>query len=268
MTRRLKVLTREGAETYGEIRIHHSRYMRLSNFEGRTVLPDGRELAVSEDAVFRQVSSRNEKRFVTTAAFPAVEPGAILDWSYDLSFDSIYYLEPWYFQAEVPVLHSEITYHIPRNLSVGSWGVPPPGRPFQHEGHREKNGRRLRVWVDDLPAIPDEPHSFPEEDLRARFMLIPKRLGYVSDSLPLMETWEEVCRLFDERIYTRMIRTPRPVKRKAREIAAGAVSAGAGALPDVAGAGAAAWPSARGTRSATRPPCRRAGSSRTPPGDA
>jgi len=226
VTRRLKVLTRQGAETNGEIRVLHSRYMRLSNFEGRTVLPDGRELAVGKDAIFRRVSSRSEKRFVTAAAFPAVEPGAILDWTYDLSFESIFNLKPWYFQAEVPVLHSEITYHIPRNLSVGSWGASLPGKPFQQEGHPEPNGRRLRVWLDDLPAIPDEPHSFPPEDLRARFMLIPLRMGYVGDSIPLMDTWEGVCRLFDEAVYARMMRTPRQVKRKAREIEAGAVAAG------------------------------------------
>ena len=216
VTVRLKVLTLEGVESFGEIAIRHSRYERLSNFEGRTVLPDGRELAVDKDAVFRRVSSRSEKRFITTAVFPSVEPGAILDWSYDLSSDSIFYLEPWYFQEKVPVLHSEITYHIPSHVAIGAWASEPPGEPFQVSEELEKDGRRVRVCLDNLPAIPDEPSSFPEEDLQAWFMLMPKKTGY--GSVPLLNTWQDVCRLFDEAMYGRLMRTPRRVKRKARQI--------------------------------------------------
>lgn len=223
VTRRLKVLTPEGAETYGEIEIPHSRYVRLSNFDGRTVLPDGREMPVGKDAVFRSLSSRSERVFVTRAAFPNVEPGAILDWSYDISFDSIFYLEPWYFQADAPVLHSEVTYHIPNNLTVTPWGTSLPGKPFQQELQSEKDGRRLRVWLDNLPAIPDEPFSFPSEDLRARFMLVPKRMGSVADSVPLMETWKDVCKLIDEGIYIEVGRKAKSVKRLAKELEASAV---------------------------------------------
>jgi hypothetical protein len=227
---RVKILTPEGAESYGEVAIPHSRQVRLSNFEGRTVLPDGRELAVDKDAVFRRTSSRSEKEFVTAAAFPAVETGAILDWTYDLSFDSIFYLEPWYLQEEVPVLHTEVLYHIPGTLAVKAWGHSLPGKPFQQEVEREMDGRRLRIWLENVPPLPDEPFSVPEEDLRVKFMLIPKEMDYLGERLPLMDTWKDVCKLIDEQIYQDVGRKARAVKRKAKELAAAAGEGGSRAV--------------------------------------
>jgi len=215
---RVKVLTPEGAESYGEVAIPHSRQVRLSNFDGRTVLPDGRELAVEKDAIFQRVSSRSEKEFVTAAAFPAVEPGVILDWSYDLSFDSFFYLEPWYFQEDVPVLHTEVLYHIPASLVVRAWGQSLPGKPFQHEVNNEKGGKRLRVWLEDVPALPDEPFSVPAEELRVKFMLIPLEMDYFGRLLTLMDTWKDVCKMIDEQIYQEVGRKAKAVKRKAREL--------------------------------------------------
>ena len=219
---RVKVLTPEGAESYGEVAIPHSRQVRLSNFDGRTVLPDGRELAVEKDAIFQRVSSRSEKEFVTAAAFPGVEPGAILDWNYDLSFDSIFYLQPWYFQEDVPVLHTEVLYHIPNNLAVKAWGHTLPGKSFQQDVNPEKDGRRLRVWLDDVPAVPDEPFSVPSEELRVKFMLIPREMDYFGQRLTLMDTWKDVCRLIDDQFYGKVGRKAKAVKRKAKELAAAA----------------------------------------------
>src|SRR5215207_531151 len=66
---RIKILTEEGKEQ-GEIAIPHSGYVRLQSFRGRTVLPDGRVVPVPADAKFKRKMSRQEKRFVTSVAFP------------------------------------------------------------------------------------------------------------------------------------------------------------------------------------------------------
>lgn len=219
--RRIKVLTPEGAEEYGEVEILHSRQLRLANFKGRTLLPDGREMEVGSDAVFERTESRTERKFVTAVAFPNVEPGAILDYSYDLHFDSIFHLEPWYFQARVPVLRSEIVYHIPDSLVVGAWGKALPGKEIHQEVQSEKGARRLHVWMENLPALADEPASVPDEDLSAKFMLVPKRLEYLGSIQPLMESWRDVCRLVEEQIYENVGRKAKAVRRKAQELTAG-----------------------------------------------
>ena len=76
---RRKILTEEGKK-YGEAVVFHSKQSKLQDLQGRTVLPDGREVPLPKDAVFKRRLSRSEKQFVTSIAFPAVEVGAILDY--------------------------------------------------------------------------------------------------------------------------------------------------------------------------------------------
>ena len=86
---RVKVLTEEGTE-FGNVEVGHSRWLRLDDFEGRTIAADGREVELAKDQVFKEQRSRRGKEFVTKAAFPAVEPGAIIDYRYTLYWDSLF----------------------------------------------------------------------------------------------------------------------------------------------------------------------------------
>ena len=63
--------------------------------------------------------------YVTAVAFPAVQVGAILDYRYDLRFDSIFFTEPWYFAGRLPTLLSEIVYYIPKSVSAQTWSRDP-----------------------------------------------------------------------------------------------------------------------------------------------
>ena len=215
---RLKILKEEGKK-YGEVAIPHSSFRRLTEFEGRTVLPDGRELPVAEDAVFRERRSRARKTFVTKAAFPAVEVGAILDYAYTLRWDSISYLAPWYFNNRIPTLLSEITYIKPGNMSLQPWAVR-TGRPdFMHEEKNHPLGVRLRVWMEDLPDVPDEPHSFPFADLASRFMLVPKEVRASGTRWPVLDSWRTVCEDFEGSLYVVARRKARQAKKRAAALA-------------------------------------------------
>src|SRR5215218_6925567 len=82
---RVKILT-EAGKSNGELALGHSDYLRLQNFSGRTVLPDGRILPVPADARFQRRTSKSSKAFVTSVTFPAVQAGAILDYQYEVTF--------------------------------------------------------------------------------------------------------------------------------------------------------------------------------------
>jgi transglutaminase-like putative cysteine protease len=220
--RRIKVLTAEGVTEYGEIAIPHSRQWRLSNFAARTVRPDGQVVPVDKKAIFERQSSRSERLYETVAAFPAVEPGAILDLQYDLYFDTYFFLQPWPFQSEIPTLRSEITYHIPDSLAVGSWGQGVPGREVKQDVKPEKDGRRLTVSSENLPAIPDEPFGLPPNDLTAKFMLVPHYFVTFGQRVPLMETWKELCSLVEINLYKPARGNSQQAKAKARALAASA----------------------------------------------
>lgn len=220
---RIKVLDERGREMYGEVEIEHSRHRRLSGFKGRTVLPDGREIPVGEGAIFVDTMSRSRKRYVTKAAFPAVEPGAILDYRYTLLWDGFLTFEPWYFANEVPTLHSEITYVVPGNLGARPWGREVAGVTLQSESARASTGRTVRVWALDVPGIPNEPLSFPFEDLSSRFMLVPTEVGGPAGTLPLLKSWDSACD-FAHYGYEEMRRSKGDARRLAKELTAGATT--------------------------------------------
>lgn len=221
---RIKVLDDRGREMYGEVEIEHSRYLRLSGFKGRTVLPDGREMPVGEDAVFVDTTSRSRKRYVTKAAFPAVEPGAILDYRYTLRWDGFLTFEPWYFANDVPTLLSEITYVVPGNLGAQPWGREVAGVKINAESERSAQGRNVRVWAQNVPGIPDEPWSFPFEDLSSRFMLVPTEVGGTGGTVPLLKSWDSACDIAHYN-YEEARRSKGDARRQAKELTAGAATA-------------------------------------------
>lgn len=219
---RVKILTDAGISR-GEVLIPHSRWVRLQNFQGRTTLPDGRVVPVPTDAQFVRKLSRRQKRFVTAVAFPAVAAGAILDYEYELRFDSFFLLEPWFFSDEIPVLHSEILYHVPANLEVQGWNRDPFQVGVKSEKAEDVRGVRLRLWADNLPAIPDEPLSFPFRDLATQAMLLPTNYRDGVATTALMADWKSTSRLLLDS-YDQARRGDGAVVRKARELTAPAGS--------------------------------------------
>ena len=95
---RMKILTDRG-KRYGEVTIRAGKYSRVSNIQAHTVRPDGTIEPVAPDQIFQKVTfqagSYQETEWVFH--FPAVEPGAILEYRYDRHDNSIYYLDPFYF---------------------------------------------------------------------------------------------------------------------------------------------------------------------------
>ncbi len=215
---RLKILTEEG-KTYGEVEIPHSGYYRLKQIEGRTVLPDGRVVALPEDAVFEEQRSRSARTFVTKLVFPAVEVGAILDYRYTVRWDDLFFLEPWYFHGEVPTLLSEIVYVKPGNLALQPWGVQAPGSEVRSEVRTTPRGKETRLWAENLPGIPDEPLSFSFNDLSSRFMMVPVAVHVSGYRQPLMGSWEDTCGLFDD-AYRGVRNKSRAARKQAAALAA------------------------------------------------
>ena len=63
------ILTEKGLDE-GTVRIIHSSYTRLHDFEGRTILPDGDIVPLPKDASFTTTTSKAKRRYVTAVAFP------------------------------------------------------------------------------------------------------------------------------------------------------------------------------------------------------
>ena len=213
---RTKILTEEG-KSRAEISIPHGGYARLQGFQGRTVLPDGRVLPLPADAKFERKTSARQKRSVTSVAFPGVEVGAILDYQYELRFDSPYYLEPWYFSDEVPVVYSEVIFKVPSVVQAKAWSSDPYKVGLQTETRKTSDGAEVRVWAENLPSVPDEPFGLPFADMATQMMLLPAAYNDGYQVQRLLDSWESLCKLVDEQ-YEKALRKDGDAVKTARSV--------------------------------------------------
>ena len=194
---RVKILTEQGKDR-GEIQLFHSSFVRLYSLTARTVLPDGRVVDLPKDAKFERKLSKSRKYYVTSLAFPNVEVGAILDAEYELRFDNIFYLEPFYFSSDVPVRSAEIRYLIPGSLGVQTWMRDPFQVGVKSEKGRDIGLRTFRAWAENLPPVPDEPYALPFQDLATQIMLVPTVFDEGTVHQRLMESWAATSDLMRE----------------------------------------------------------------------
>jgi len=222
---RRKILTEEGKK-YGEITLVHGKLSRLQKLEGRTVLPDGRSIPLPKDATFKRRASMSEKIFVTSVAFPAVEVGAILDYSYQVRLESILLVEPWIFQEEVPTLVSEILYEIPKTLGVNYWLQDPMRTGVSGEIKETPEGWEIFGQGKNLPALLSEPYGPPLVELAGYVMILPAVVeGDFGVWRDLLKTWASTCELYAPG-YEKAVRKSGAASRKAKEIAAKLPGAG------------------------------------------
>lgn len=194
---RVKILTEQGKDR-GEIQLFHSSFVRLYSLAARTVLPDGRVVELAKDAKFERKLSKSRKYYVTSIAFPNVEVGAILDAEYELRFDNIFYLEPFYFSSDIPVRLAEIRYLIPGSLGVQTWMRDPFRAGVKTEQGRDIGKRTLRAWAENLTPIQDEPYGLPFADLATQIMLVPTVFDEGTVHMRLMENWPATSDLLRE----------------------------------------------------------------------
>lgn len=220
---RVKILT-EAGKSNGEFSIGHSDFTKLASFEGRTVLPDGRVLPVPADARFVRKTSVSQKTFVTAVAFPSVEVGAILDYQYELVFQSPFLLDPWYFSEDVPVRRSEIVFKGGSGWKMRSWKRSPFGVKIEQEQEMTSRGEVVRAWAENLPAVPDDPYGPPYTDLATQMMLLPA--SYTAgpyQSQAFLETWNSLA-WWVSRVYGDVLNRDSGVAQQARKVATSGTS--------------------------------------------
>lgn len=181
----------------------------------------GTVVPLGEGAIFERTVSEKEGLQATILVFPAVEVGAILDYSYEIRFDSIWFLEPWYFQDRYPVEFSKIVYHLPADIATVSWGQATFDKTMEHESVKEPGGSAVKVWMRQLPAIPREELAQPFEDMSSRFMVLPTYLVESGRRVNLLESRATTCALVDDYVYSPYWARARKAKVKTKELISG-----------------------------------------------
>jgi transglutaminase-like putative cysteine protease len=151
-------------------------------------------------------------------AFPSVDVGAILDYQYELRMESIYFLEPWYFSEELPVVYSEMVFKITREIQTQAWNRDPFKVGLQRETKKSSRGTELRVWGENLPSVPDDPFGLPFADLATQMMIVPAAYQDRDVYQKLLDSWPSVCAMLEES-YGKARRKDGGVAKKAKEVA-------------------------------------------------
>lgn len=212
---RIKILTDQGKD-YGEIRLSPRQRGRLKSLEGRTVLPDGSQIPL--DTQFEETVDRRNQFVSVVAAFDRVEVGAILDYEYVLRYQGIASHDPWLFQDRIPTLRSQITYTIPEHMGYQEWSKELRPGLLQKEANKRPRGWEVRVWLENQPAVPDEPYSFPIQDLANQFTVRITEYAFSGRVYPIMESWASACELYHD-YYNQILRGDGAARRKAKDVA-------------------------------------------------
>ncbi len=216
MAARIKVLTEEG-KRFGELRVEHGKLLRLEGIAARTVLADGQVRAIPPEAVFLDKLSEQRRFYATKAAFPAVEVGSILDYRYELRFDTPLLIEPWVFHQDIPTLYSEIVYLVPRNVSAHQYVRDPQGlKPGEERSTTEGEGI-YRAWARDVPPLPDEPLSHHGRDLATVVATVLDTVAMMGEPVSLQLSWNHLARQMRE-LYEKSLRDAGDAARLARSL--------------------------------------------------
>ncbi len=79
--------------------------------------------------------------------------------------------------------------------------------------------------MENLPAVPDEPHTFPFSDLSTRFMVVPTEVLIRGSRVPIFDSWKSVCKTFEVNFYKPVRNKSKHVEKLAAKLASGAKDA-------------------------------------------
>lgn len=203
---RVKILDEGGYES-GTIHVpFQAEHQEVDDVEGVTYTrgEDGtvQTHELKDDDIFEEEVDGEISRVRFT--LPSLEPGAVLEYQYELESESLLYIPTWSFQHAQPTLYSEFQVRIPQVLQYVT--LTTGGQDYatvDEEVKRTNRGRALQKrWVmKDVPALREEPFMTTTEDYRSRLRLQMKQLRDPASGLVVerfMTSWSDLAeRLLD-----------------------------------------------------------------------
>jgi hypothetical protein len=135
----------------------------------------------------------NDRVSVVRIAMPDVQTGTIIEYKYTTTSKSYAYLDDWYFQSELPTIHSRFSL------------VVMPNYEFAYRVHKtdllpvsikqEKNSGRIYFGMDSIAGLRDEPFMDAEKDyLQHVAFQLSGYQGTFGGTTKYMTTWAELTR--------------------------------------------------------------------------
>lgn len=194
---RIKILKTKGIQ-YGDISIPYrskDEIEFISDIEAYTCnyTPNGvAEIKkVPQSAIYRQ--KVNERVTLVKIAMPDVKPGTIIEYKYINTAKNYNYLEDWYFQQELPVMHSFFSLVVMPNYEFAYRVFKSDHLPIDIK--KEKESGRITFEMNNIAGLRDEPYMDAEKDYlqHVEFQMSGYQ-GTFGGTTRFMTTWDEVTR--------------------------------------------------------------------------
>ena len=193
---RLKILKPKGNQ-HGDISIryyHKDDLEYINGIEAYTCnyhnnLPDIKKVPPS--AIYRQ--KINDRLSVVRIPMPDVQPGSIIEYKYTTTKKYYSWLDDWYFQSELPTLHSRFSLVVMPNYAFSYRVRKSELLPIDIK--HEKNSGRIYFGMDSIAGLRDEPYMDAEKDYlqHVEFQLSGYQ-GTFGGTTKTRTNWEEVIR--------------------------------------------------------------------------
>ncbi|NIU01621.1 MAG: DUF3857 domain-containing protein [Nitrosopumilaceae archaeon] len=191
---RIKILTKEGKENPNitNVRIPYWSENDVRDIEANTFLPDGDKIELDNDDIFEE---EDEDWKYKVFAFPGVEVGAVLEYTYERGSRYLHFLEPWYFQNQEFTKLSQFSVTIMPGFQYNVFfkntvNIEPEVEEILT--HTRKTLKKYTWKMENLPPIKKEPYMRTLEDYRAalHFQLMTYRDRY--QYVEFITTWSEL----------------------------------------------------------------------------
>ena len=190
---RIKILTDKGLEN-ADIKIPYYSYkgaQSIRNFSAQTYNTDASGNTViskvEKTAIYdKKISARTSQQIFT---FPNVKAGSIIEYKYALRGR---WPKNWFFQRDVPVMHSRYTIEAPVELDVISQQF---GMYEVATEHTIRGNSNVHTYsVRNLPAFRDEPYITVDNDYLQRLETSIIGVTVNGIRLDLLKTWPKVIK--------------------------------------------------------------------------
>jgi len=201
---------------------------RIKNIKAQVInISDNGKKEITEigkDSFFDEDIDGDYKRITFT--FPALRPGSIIEYEYEIRAKSPHLMPSWLFQESEPVLYSEFNFEIPevfryRILSQGdssydlhevedkTGNFRPNLASYARAGYVKLNTKFQKVIKKDIRALREEPYMRSTEDYFSKIIFQLAELHFPNGAIePVITTWEKVAEeLYDHSYFGHAIKT-------------------------------------------------------------
>lgn len=219
--RRIKILRETGYDwgTFAFSYHARDRLQEVNRVEGQTFLmQDGwvQRHELNKGDIFKEDLDGDFKRIRFT--LPALAPGAVIEYRYEVQSKSPVLMPEWSFQASEPTLWSEFRPEIPLTLhyvqatrGILQFHIEESEKAFRPVGQ----SMVYRLVMRDVPAIREEPYMTTAENYRARLEY--QLASYLDPGFGVrtyMQTWAVLAQeLMEHNDFGRQLDRPRRVMR-------------------------------------------------------